>query len=87
MFQINLLTLQYLVPALSAPALFTPGHLVPIVFTPEYFSLREDYANEPLTSLLLLLFWLSWQATNHFTASTVGGGMHLKVVCNPLQKQ
>ena len=35
-------TLPYLVPALRAPALMTPGHLVQIAFTPEYFSLRED---------------------------------------------
>ena len=52
-------TLPYLVPALRAPALMTPGHLVQIAFTPEYFSLREDYANEPLTSLRLLLLWVS----------------------------
>ena len=58
-------TLPYL-----APALITLGHLVQIAFTPEYFSLREDYANEPLTSLLLLLLWVYWQAANNFTAYT-----------------
>ena len=63
-------TLPYLVPALSAPALINPGHLVQIAFTPEYFSLREDYANEPLTSLSLLLLWVYWQAANNFTAYT-----------------
>jgi len=63
-------TLAYLVPALRAPALMTPGHLVQIAFTPEYFSLREDYANEPLTSLRLLLLWVYWQAANNFTAYT-----------------
>ena len=63
-------TLPYLVPALSAPALNTPGHLVQITFTPEYFSLSEDYANEPLTSLSLLLLWVYWQAANNFTAYT-----------------
>ena len=34
---------------------------------------------KPLTSLLLLLLWVYWQAANNFTANTVGGGMHLKV--------
>ena len=62
-------TLPYLVPAISALALMTPGHLVQIAFTPEYFSLREDYANEPLTSLLLLL-WVYRQAANNLTAYT-----------------
>ena len=32
-------------------------------------SLREDYANEPLTSLRLLL-WVYWQAANNFTVYT-----------------
>ena len=39
---------------------------------------------KPLTSLLLL--WVYWQAANNFTASTVGGGMHLKS-CNPPKKR
>ena len=33
-------------------------------------SLREDYANEPLTPLRLLLLWVYWQAANNFTAYT-----------------
>ena len=61
-------------------AVFSAGTQCPGTYYPRAFStdrvhtgihfLREDYANEPLTSLRLLLLWVYWQASNNFTAYT-----------------